>query len=223
MSGNKKIKYLIAATILITLLIAAAFMGYLWTIQQSVITDGDVFMGYVRIADERYEYTYFVTKGRTKKIAEIDNWKIYEVSEDPNHIFLKMKSFTGEYYIVREDYQIPTEGKVSCAYVERRRIDDEKTLEALTDILSRKYDAGTAYYFSHKVEEQEWNYVVVGYEDCPVGTDHSIYAIGKIDSKWVVVFYDEVGEWEDGRLPAIYHDLDEKYYELFERNKIWSR
>lgn len=220
MSGNKKTKYLIVATILI----AAAFMRYLWTMQQSVITDGDVLLGFVRIADERYEYTYFVTKGRTKKIAEIDNWKIYEVSEDPDHIFLKMKSFTGEYYIVREDYQIPTEGNVSCAYVEGKRIDDEKTLEALTDILSRKYDAGTPYCISGRKEEQDrWNYVVVGYEDCPVGTDHSIYAIGKVDSKWVVVFYNEVGDWEGDSLQVIYHEVDEKYYEIFERNKIWSR
>lgn len=224
MSRNKKVKYLIVATILTTILIAAVFVGYLWTMQQSVITDGDVLLGFVRIADERYVYTDFETIGRRKKIAEIDNWKIYEVSEDPNHIFLKMKSFTSDYYLVKEDYQIPMEGKVSCAYVEGRRIDDEKTLEALTDILSRKYDAGTSYYLSTKKEERDkWKHVTVGYEDCPVGTDASIYAIAKVDSKWVVVFRDEIGQREGGRLPVIYHEVDEKYYETFERNKVWSR
>ena len=222
MSRNKKTKYLIVATILI----AAAFIGYLWTIQQSVITDGDVMMGFVRIADERYVYTDFKTIGRRKKIAEIDNWKIYEVAEDPNHIFLKMKSFTSEYWLVREDYQIPTEGKVSCAYVGDKRVDDEETLEALTDILSREYDAGTPYYLSYKTEDvDKWTPVTVGYEDCPVGTDYSIYAITKVDSKWVVVFRDETGEWDDdnARHSVIYHDVDEKYYETFEHSKLWPR
>ncbi len=193
-------------------------------IQQTIIKDGDVLLGFVRIADKKYEYTYFDTIGRTKKIAEIDNWNIYEVAEDPEHIFLKMKSFTGDEYLVREDYQIPTAGKVNCAYVERERIDDENTLEALTDILSKRKntDPGTLYYIDNKQESDKWTHVTVGYEDYPVGTDDSIYAISKIGFKRVVVFRDEVGKVESDKLPVIYHEVDEKYNEVFEHGKIWS-
>ena len=35
---------------------------------------------------------------------------------------------------------------------------------------------------------------MLGYEDCPVGTDNSIYGIAKIDSKWVIVFNSDLGQ-----------------------------
>lgn len=205
-------------------MVAAAFQGYLIMSRPSVITEGVVKGGWVMIADVRYEYTSFETVGRTKKIAVLDNWKVYEVAEDPSHVFLKMKSFTAERYLVRSDYQIPTEGNVSCAYIGDERVDDEKTLEALTDILTREYDAGTPYYMTHKREESaRRNHVTVGFEGCPVGTDVSIYCIVKVDSKWVVVFRDEIGELDGDRFPVTYHEIDEKYYEVFEKNKMWAR
>jgi hypothetical protein len=215
-------KYFIIVMMLIIIIGIVSYRGYLLMIQQTVIEDGDVFAGTVRIADEKYVYTAFESIGRTKKIAEIDNWDIYEISEDSEHIFLKMKSLTGEEYIVREDYQIPTAGKVSCAYIDGERVDDENILEALTDILSQRDDAGTLYYISdNKQEKDKWKQVVVGYEDCPVGTDYSIYGISKVDSKWVVVFRDEVGKLEGNKFRAIYHEVDEKYNEVFECSKIW--
>ena len=215
--------------VIIIILGIVSCSSYFLMIQQTIIKDGDVLLGFVRIADKKYEYTYFDTIGRTKKIAEIDNWNIYEVAEDPEHIFLKMKSFTGEEYLVRGDYQIPTAGKVNCAYVynayvDGERIDDENTLEALTDILSKRKntDPGTLYYIDIiKEESYKWTHVTVGYEDCPVGIDASIYAISKIGSKWVVVFRDEVGEEENDKRPVIYHEVDEKYNEVFEHSKIW--
>lgn len=63
---------------------------------------------------------------------------MYEIYEDPSHTFLKMKSFTSDYYLVREDYQIPTGGNVTCAYLEEEKLDDKKTLEALTNIISQE-------------------------------------------------------------------------------------
>mgnify|MGYP003302418626 CR=1 FL=1 len=220
MVGKKK--YFIVVMMLIIIGIVS-YCSYLLMIQQTVIEDGDVFAGTVRIADKKYVYTAFESIGRTKKIAEIDNWDIYEISEDPEHIFLKMKSFTGEEYIVREDYQIPTAGKVNCAYIDGERVDDENISEALTDILSQRDDAGTLYYISdNKQEKDKWKHVVVGYEDCPVGTDYSIYGISKVDSKWVVVFRDEVGKLEGNKFQVIYHEVDEKYNEVFECSKIWT-
>lgn len=53
-----------------------------------------------------------------------------------------------------------------------------------------------------------WKHIFVGYEDCPVATDDLIYGIAKVDSKWVVVFRDEVIEWKAHKKSVIYHEID---------------
>lgn len=61
--------------------------------------------------------------------------------------------------------------------------------------MTTKYNDGTYYYISNNKEEQKrWKHFVLGYEDCPVGTDNSIYGIAKIDSKWVIVFNNDLGQ-----------------------------
>ena len=148
-------------------------------------------------------------------------WGILIKKESESLVFTGLE-IPRDYYIVREGYRIPTAGKVNCAYIDGERVDDENILEALTDILSQRDDAGTLYNISdNKQEKDKWKHVVVGYEDCPVGTDYSIYGISKVDSKWVVVFRDEVGKLEDNKFPVIYHEVDEKYNEVFECSRIW--
>nr|MCR5719131.1 hypothetical protein [Lachnospiraceae bacterium] len=178
---------------------------------------------YVRIKDERYVYTCFETEGRKKKIAELDNWGVYEIKEDPNHIFLELKSFTSEHYIVKESYQIPTCGKVSCVYVDGKKLHDNNILEVLDEILTAQYDNGTCCYLFGSNEEQEnLKHFTVGYEDCPVGTDNSIYSIGKIDSKWVVIFHDDVVVNDEGDIQCTYYELNEECSNVLEESKIWD-
>lgn len=46
--------------------------------------------------------------------------------------------------------------------------------------------------------------------------------IAEINSKWVFVFRDDVGEKEDDRLPVCYHEVNNKCGKIFEESKIWT-
>lgn len=121
----KDIKYFMILGVLVVTFGIVAYISYVIINQENIIKDGDVFEGTVRIENTQYVYTDCEILGKTKKIAEIDNWDVYEISEDSKQIFLKMNSIIGEQYTVREDYQIPTSGKVNCAYIEGKRVEDE--------------------------------------------------------------------------------------------------
>ena len=216
---NKRIKYFVCMLVFFALL----FIGYKYFKAQSIIRDGEVLAGMVRIADQKYVYQAFMTTGKKKKIAEIDNWDVYEIDEDKSHTFLLLKSFTGEQYIVKENYQIPTAGKVNCVYVDGQRIEDKEILEAFNEILTTKYNDGTYYYISNNKEEQKrWKHFVLGYEDCPVGTDNSIDGIAKIDSKWVIVFNSDLGQKDENGYQAIYYEISPECGKIFEKSNIWK-
>ena len=74
--------------------------------------------------------------------------------------------------------------------------------------MTTKYNDGTYYYISNNKEEQKrWKHFVLGYEDCPVGTDNSIYGIVKID--------------ENG-YQAIYYEISPECGKIFEKSNIWK-
>lgn len=221
MSGRKKI----IITITGGLLCIIAIIGYNYIHRQLLRKKGFVGVEMVRIEDVNYRYTSFELSKEGKTIALIDDWKINEIPEDPSHTFLVVRSFIDQYYIVREDYTIPVEGNVSCAYIGSmmERTTDKEILQALTEILQNDYTDGTPIFLSnHKDEKGNFKHIVVGYEDCPVGTDRSIYYIGEIDSKWVIIFRNELGEWEDDELPAVYYELDPAYGKIFEKSGFWD-
>lgn len=85
---NKRIKYFVCMLVFFALL----FIGYKYFKAQSIIKDGEVLAGMVRIADQKYVYQAFMTTGKKKKIAEIDNWDVYEIDEDKSHTFLLLKT-----------------------------------------------------------------------------------------------------------------------------------
>lgn len=205
---------------------AALIIGFSsYVLFPPVTRDGDVYAGWVRIADEKYVYCGFLTEGMRKKIAEIDGWGVYEVKEDPSRTFLMLKEFTSEDYIVKEDYKVPTEGKVNCVYVDRIRFTGKKIRDAFDEIRATEFDEGIPYYLTGDADDpQRWRIIVLGYEDCPVGTDYSIYGISKIGSKWAIIFRDEIGESVDGDRPTVYHELDPKYneiFDVFENSLLW--
>ncbi len=218
--GKKTIKF-ITGFLLFIAAIAACFFIH----RQLLRKDGFVGIERVQIEDVNYQYASFQLSKEGKTIGLIDDWQINEVPEDKSHTFLVVRSFLDQYYIVREDYEIPTGGNVSCAYIGTlmERTTDTKLLQALTEILQNDYTDGTPFFLSnHKDEQGNFKHIVVGYEDCPVGTDHRIYYIGQVDSRWVIVFRDELGEWENDRLPAVYYELDPKYGEVFEESGFWD-
>lgn len=220
MSNKKKIMIAIAAILLFLL----AIIGYIYFHRLFLQRDGFVGVEQVQIEDVNYRYENFELTKEGKTIAFIDDWKINEVPEDPSHTFLVVRSFLDQYYIVREDYTIPTEGNVSCAYIGKdNRTEDKKILWALTEILQKDYTNGTDFFISYDNGANDgFRHVTVGYEGCPVGTDSSIYYIGKIDSKWVIIFRDELGEWKNDKLPAVYYELDDKYGGIFEESGFWE-
>ena len=190
--------------------------------RQVLKKEGVVSAGLVKIENINYVYSSFELSGEGKTIALIDNYIIKAVPEDPSHTFLILRTFLDQNYIVREDYEIPTEGKVNCAYIDGKRITADQVLNALTDIIRNDNDEGTPFYISNNgTEKNDLKSVVIGYEDCPVGTDYSIYGIGKIDDKWAVVLRNELGTWDGNKLPAIYHELDTKCREMLSECGIW--
>ena len=106
--------------------------------------------------------------------------------------------------------------------IEDRRLTDEKTRNAFNEILATDFDEGTPYTLTHDADDPlKWHIVVLGFEDCPVGTDYSIYGICRIGSRWAVIFRNEIGESEDGNSPTVYHELDPKYNEVFDKFINW--
>lgn len=207
------------------ILCIAAIAGSVFIHRQLLRKDGFVGIERVEIEDVNYRYTSFTLSEEGKTIGLIDDWEINEVPEDKSHTFLVVRSFLDQYYIVREDYTIPTEGNVSCAYIGTmmERTTNPELLQALTEILQTNYTDGTPFFLSNRKDEQgNFKHIVVGYEDCPVGTDNRIYCIGQIDSKWVIIFHDELGQWEDDKLSAVYYELDSKYGKIFEGSGFWE-
>lgn len=220
-----KSKHKTLITVLIILLCITVLPGYVFIHRQLLKKDGFVGIEAVEIENVRYLYTSFELTEEGKTIALIDDWHINEVPEDPSHTFLVVRSFLDQYYIVREDYTIPTKGNVSCAYIGNmmERTTDKKLLRALTEILHTDFTDGTPILLSCRKDERgNFNHIVVGYNDCPVGTDTGIYYIGKVDSEWVIIFRDELGEWEDDKLAAVYYKLDPSYGEIFEDSGFWD-
>lgn len=220
MKKRKKIIICILCILIILILIPIVH----WMLLKK---DGKVLAGYVMIEGEKYNYSGFELTKEGKTIARIDGYIINEVPEDPTHTFLVIRSFLDQDYIVRDDYKIPEGGNVSCAYIGTmmERTTDEALLAALTKILNGDYLDGKSIQLTDDrdfIENNQFNHVVVGYEDCPVGTDNSIYYIGKIDSKYVVIFRDEIGEYKDGTYTSIYHEIDSNLEKVMEDSGFWK-
>lgn len=207
------------------LLLVAVIIGYCLWRELFLEKEGFVGIENVEIDGVEYQYEEYAYSDRGEMIALVDEWGVYEVPEDPSHTFLILGRGLADDYIVREDYRIPTEGNVSCAYIGRAmvRTTDEKILGALTEILQADYANGTEYMLYNSPQEPYgFRQVIVGYEDCPVGTDESIYYIGKVNSKWIIIFQHEVGELQGDKIPSIYYELDERYGKIFEESGLWE-
>lgn len=187
--------------------------------------EGFVGVERVQIDGVDYRYADIVYSGEGKTIAFIDDWEVNEIPEDSSNTFVVVRSFLDQYPIVRADYEIPESGRVSCAYIgdTMERTTDKDLLKALTDILQADYTGGKEIFLlSDMGSLGNFQHICVGYEDCPVGTDNSIYYIGIVDSRWVVIFRDELGERKNDRVSARYYELDAKYGAIFEDSGYWG-
>lgn len=81
-----------------------------------IVTDHSAERGFENsVVWQGHTYTPYSYQGRYhegKTIAKTtDGLHINEVKEDPTHTFIVLRSFTDQWLLVREDYEIPTNGE----------------------------------------------------------------------------------------------------------------
>lgn len=180
--------------------------------EHNFIIDGEKYVG-VGIA--------YTTTGR--KIAQYDGFDIRVIPEDKDHNFLAVRSFLDGWTMVKESYVIPTSGEVNVAYLEyNQRITESIKLEMIQSIINDDFQGefiikGKAlseenYYYTDV--DNATDYIWVGYNDCPVGTD-PIGKLGKINGKLVFIKIKDFDFNEYDRKFTCYIIKDE-YQELFD-------
>ena len=160
----------------------------------------------------------FTEEGR--KIAKAETFDIMEIPEDKEHNFLAVRSFLDNWTIVKESYVIPTEGEVGVVFLGRHeRVTRGIKWNMVQSILNEDFDGEFVVKGKKIVEDcgyvsdvtEATEYIFVGYEDCPVGTD-VIGKFGIINRKLVFIKDEELIE-ED--LKYTCYILKEEYYALF--------
>lgn len=126
------------------------------------------------------------SEGKTIAKTE-DGWQINEVKEDSSHTFIVLRSFLDEYLLVKEDYQIPSEGRVTSAVWGKQKISDEEFLTAISELISQAtsdYSYETEGIFQ-STEGHLMRFLCVAFENCPVATQNLGY-MGMIDGTWYI-------------------------------------
>ena len=138
--------------------------------------------------------------------------------------FSKVDAFLDSTLCVREDYEIPKEGKLNGVYwCLRKRIVDPDFRAAVSSILAN-FHADFVYETDEmytKTESRHLHAVSFCYEDCPVGVNPWDCYMGLLDGEWVFARRtsrqkDENGKWsftyDVYRIPAEHHEILEVYW-----------
>ena len=126
------------------------------------------------------------SEGKTIAKTE-DGWHINEVKEDPSHTFIVLRSFLDQSLLVKEDYQIPTEGSVTSVVWGKQKITDEEFLKTISELNSQAtsdYSYETEGIFQ-STEGQQMRYLYVAFDNCPVATQNLGY-MGTIGGVWYI-------------------------------------
>ena len=164
----------------------------------------------------------FTEEGR--RIAKADSFDIMEIPEDKDHNFLAVRSFLDDWTIVKESYVIPTEGEVTVAYLGwHERVTNGIKWKMIQSILNEDFQGEFIIKGKENFEgsytsdvDNATQYIFVGYEDCPVGTD-VIGKFGKINGKLVFIKSEDfnIKEYD---LKYTCYILKDEYQELFKDN-----
>ena len=126
------------------------------------------------------------TEGRTIAKTE-DGWQINEVEEDSSHTFVVLRSFLDQSLLVRDDYEIPNSGEITCVFWDGKKIEDEMFCDTIADILSRA--SGDFSFVTEAIyqsnDTQNMKVLYVGYEGCPIGTEYIGY-LGTVEGSWCI-------------------------------------
>lgn len=126
------------------------------------------------------------SEGKTIAKTE-DGWHINEVKEDPSHTFIVLRSFLDQSLLVKEDYQIPTEGSVTSVVWGKQKITDKEFLKTISELISQAtsdYSYKTEGIFQ-STEGQQMRYLYVAFDNCPVATQNLGY-MGTIGGVWYI-------------------------------------
>ncbi|MBQ3009810.1 MAG: hypothetical protein IJA20_02430 [Methanocorpusculum sp.] len=126
------------------------------------------------------------SEGRTIAKTE-DGWQINEVEEDSSHTFIVLRSFLDQSLLVRDDYEIPNSGEITCVFWDGKKIEDEMFCDTIADILSRA--SGDFSFVTEAIyqsnDTQSMKVLYVGYEGCPIGTEYIGY-LGTVEGSWCI-------------------------------------
>ena len=180
---------------------------------QRIGEDGFVIQG------ETYRSTSVGYSGEGKVIAKADGYDIMVLPEDPARNFLAVRSFTDNWIIVKESYEIPTEGKLNVAYLDYERITDGEKFKLVQSILAGEF----AEHFVVKTNgvgemPSATDSLYVGYGDCPVGTQW-LGRLGNVNGKVVFVTAEDM---KDGDLVYTCYVVGEEYQTLLNDHVTWN-
>lgn len=163
------------------------------------------------------EYTEGKTIAKTN-----DGLRINQVEEDTTHTFIVLRSFLDQYLLVREDYGIPTTGKISTVFWNREFINDKIFFTALSEIIetaTTDFEYETDGIFQLK-DNQKMRSLYVGYDDCPIATSYIGY-MGKVNGTWYITTVISDDRYNDDGSPKLHkvscYTIPNKYIEILER------
>lgn len=137
-------------------------------------------IGGVTYVHKEFDYT-----GTGRTVAYVDGWTVSTIKEDPSRTFLRVSSFPDSYGYMREDFDIPTEGRITVVYTDsRNRSANDRLCETIAHLRDNpppetfRIRTDRIYAYAKSVS--------VGYEDCPIATDFAGY-IGIINENWIYI------------------------------------
>ena len=216
-SVSRKVK--IAITVACALLIFTTLVGCLLWQMGCFVTDRSVAVGLESLEwqGRRYNPVYGKYDAGRVIAKTTDGLDVHEIDGDPDHNFLLVASFVDSNLYVCDDYEIPTNGKVTRAYWNYKDITDKDFLQAIGTLLAERHVQGTyktkedGLFVENNVQNLEVLYVA--YENCPVASLNKGY-IGKLNGEWIitVTIESELTQCTYYRIPEKHHSILEKYF-----------
>ncbi|MEL7570798.1 MAG: hypothetical protein AAGU14_09600 [Eubacteriaceae bacterium] len=151
---------------------------------------------YHKIDLDSYEFKGFDKIEKTKNL----DFNISAIEGDNEYIFLLLWDLTSNYLYVKEDYEIPTSGKVTSVYVAPiHKFEDKKFCEAIDDLLYGGFinDKRKKFIIKTDVMYQLAKEITLSFNDCPVGSEFVGY-IGIINNKWVYILSKDIETDQNG-------------------------
>ena len=212
---KKKRIVICAIGVAIAALVTVAAVNY-FSVDRTAKSMGE---GSFLIQGETYRSISVGYSGEGKVIAKADEYDIMALPEDPAHNFLAVRSFTDNWIIVKESYEILTEGKLNVAYLDYERITDGEKFKLVQSILAGEF-AENFVVKTNGVGEMPsaTDSLYVGYGDCPVGTQW-LGRVGNVNGKLVFVTAEDI---KDGDLVYTCYVVEDEYQTLLNDHVTWN-